>query len=247
MPRTEATAYVVSGFSRTLRAGAEEGVALVVTLMAIALLMALGSALVMTTMGETRIASSYRDGVEALYAADAGVERVLGDIAAVADWNTILDGTSRSTFVDGPPAGRRQVDGGAALDLTEATSVVRCGKAAACSEADLNATTEDRPWGRNNPRWQLYAYGPLAGLSPGTIDSRIYLVVWVADDPAENDDNALRDGGPPVPPGPAPNPGGGVISVRARSFAPGGVSRTLEAIVARGGGGVRIVRWHPLD
>ena len=49
-------------------------------------------------------------------------------------------------------------------------------------------TTARRPWGTNNPIWRLYAHGALADLSPsGAIDSNVYVVVWVADDPLETD------------------------------------------------------------
>ncbi len=60
----------------TTRIRREEGMAVVIALMAMMLMMALGMALVMTTMTETRISANYREGSEALYAADAAIERV---------------------------------------------------------------------------------------------------------------------------------------------------------------------------
>ena len=101
------------------------------------LMMALGMALVLTTMTESRIASGYREGAAALYAADAAIERVLRDVLVAPDVNRILDGTVPSAFTDGPAGGVRVVPGGGTVDLTEATGLVR----------------------GDNPLWLLYAYG----------------------------------------------------------------------------------------
>src|SRR5678816_393355 len=85
----------------------EDGVALIIALMAMMLLMALGIALVLTTTTETRISANYREGTEALYAADAAVERVMDDILTVPDWSEILSGVRQSAFIDGPAGGTR--------------------------------------------------------------------------------------------------------------------------------------------
>src|SRR5688500_11969844 len=164
----------------------EHGVALIIALMSTMLLMALGMALILTTMTETRISANYREGSEALYAADAGIERVMQDLLTVPDWNTVLaDGGTTSAFIDGAP-GARTLPDGTSLNLTEATNVVRCGMVA-CDDDDVTTSTAERPWGDNNPRWQLYAYGPMNDMLPtDTINSRMYVIVWVADDPSEN-------------------------------------------------------------
>jgi hypothetical protein len=225
----------------------EAGAALVVTLLAVTFLMALGTVLVMTTMAEVKISANYRDGVEALYAADAALERTVGEIGA-ADWDAVLSGTLRSAFVDGPPSGPRSLDGGVSLDLTEATNLLRCGSASPCSEAAMDATTAERPHGRNNPRWQPYAYGPLMDLMPpGRIDSRLYIVVWVGDDGAEDDDSPIKDGDSPISGGPAPNPGAGLIAVLARAYGPGGIGRTVQATLTRTGTRAKIVSWRAME
>lgn len=212
----------------------ERGVALITALMATTLLMALGMALMLTTMTEGRIAGNYRDGAEALYAADAAVERVVQDILTVPDWNTILDGSVTSAFIDGPPSGPRTLADGATIDLTQATNMLRCGKVTGCTDAEMNAVTADRPWGANNPRWQLYAHGPMDDLLPtGTINSPVYVIVWVADDPSENDDAPLRDGDPTAAGKTPPNAGKGVIAMLAQAYGPGGVRRSVEVTLAR--------------
>ena len=218
------------------RASGEEGMALIVALMATTLLMALGIALTMTTMTEGKIASNYRDGTEAIYAADAAIERVMQDILTVPDWNNILNTANPLTaaFIDGAPGGPRQLADGTTIDLTQATNLVRCGKVSTCTDAELNAVTADRPWGPNNPRWKLYAYGPLGDMLPTeTINSQMYVVVWVADDPSENDCNPLRDGDAAGCGAAGDNMGRGVIAMLAHAYGPNGVHRAIEVTLAR--------------
>ena len=69
----------------------DDGVALVIAMMAMLLLAALGAALVLTTSSETVIAGNYRNSGEALYAADAIVERALDGLLTVSDWNALLN------------------------------------------------------------------------------------------------------------------------------------------------------------
>jgi hypothetical protein len=219
--------------TRTLRARCadERGIALVVALMTMLLLTALGIALTLVTATETKISGNHRAGSEALYAADAAVERVMQDLLTVPDWNRILDGSLSSSFIDGAP-GVRQTTAGE-INLIEATNMVRCGKLTACTDADMDLPTDERPWGKNNPRWQLYAYGPVVDLLPSeTINSDNYVIVWVADDPAECDDNPAQDGGPPGA-SCTLNLGGGVISMLAHAYGAGGVRRVIETTVAR--------------
>ena len=112
----------------------------------------------------------------------------------------------------------------------------------------MDATTGERPHGRNNPRWQLYAYGPLTDLMPrGRINSRMYIVVWVGDDAAEDDDSPMKDGDPAIAGGPAPNPGAGLITVLARSYGPDGTGRTVQATVARAGARAKVVSWRAME
>jgi hypothetical protein len=193
--------------------------------MAMLLLSALGIALLLTTSSETLIAHNYRDGQEALYAADAGLERAMQDLLTVPDWNTILTGATTSAFIDGAPSGVRNLPGGGTLDLSEVLNTANCGKTAACSTGDMDAITDDRPWGTNNPRWQLYAYGPMNDMIPtGTVNSPFYVVVMVGDDPAETDNDPAKDGG------------NGIIAMRAEAFGPGHSHKVIMVTMARTNG-----------
>ncbi|HEV3216124.1 MAG TPA: PilX N-terminal domain-containing pilus assembly protein [Vicinamibacterales bacterium] len=224
----------------------DRGLALVIALLAMLLLSALGLALVLNTAVEGLVAGNFRAAQEALFAADAGIELTIADLQTVPDWNVILRGERQSTFADGSPGGSRTLSDGTAIDLTQATNMLNCGHAAACSVDEMSSATAERPWGANNPRWNLYAYGPLnAVVSTGTINSSMYVAVWVADDQSENDDDPTMDGASQT------NPGSGVIVVRAQAFGPRATHKVLEATVARSWTGqaadeVRILSWREL-
>ncbi|MQA29640.1 MAG: hypothetical protein GEU82_07360 [Luteitalea sp.] len=220
---------------------AQEGMALVVAIMATLVVGALGVGLVLASMSETMMAANFQRRVEAQYAAEAALERAVSDAHASDDWNGVLAGLTPSSFIDGPPAGTRLLSGGTTVDLSEVVNLANCGHAASCREAELVAASRERPWGMNNPRWWLYAYGPLESLMPaGAIVSRFYIVVLVADDPAENDNASLVDGGAPITGEPV-NPGAGVIVFRAEAFGPRGAHARVDATLARNHG---IVSWR---
>jgi Tfp pilus assembly protein PilX len=219
--------------------GSERGIALVAVMSASSLLLALGLSLALTTTIEVGIATSQRDAVQTLHAAEAGLERAIADLAT-ADWDAALAGAVTSPFHDG--AGVVALPDGSRLDVRQETNRLRCG-AAACADADMDRVTAARPWGRNNPRWTVFASGSLAELLPDEADiaARSYLVIWVADDPAENDARPLRDGGPPALEDAAnqANPGRGALWLHARAYGPSGARRSIEAVVERD------PRWPP--
>jgi hypothetical protein len=204
----------------------ERGVALIIALMATLLLSALGMGLVMTSMTETMITANYRDSGEAMYAADAGIERVMQDLLTVPDWNRILAGGIQSSFVDGAPSGERVLPDGSKIDLGIATHMLNCNKATVCTDGEMNAWTVDRPFNANNPRWKLFAYSPLADIiETGTVLSPMYVAVWIADDPGETDNNPVIDGGTAN--------GRGVLLLRAQAYGPNGSSSLIEVTVGR--------------
>jgi Tfp pilus assembly protein PilX len=232
--------------SHPTHGGGEEGVALILALMAVLLLSALGFALLITTSTESMIAANYRNGSEGLYAAEGALERAMSDLLTVRDWNTLLDGTTRSAFTDGPPSGARSLSDGATLDLAQAVNMANCSKLTPCSANDLTGNaTGDRPWGANNPVWTLYAYGAVRDLLPtARSDSPFYAIVLVADDPAETDGNPLQDGVAA-----STNPGSGVLALRAEAFGPRAAHKVIEVTAARTDAAelersVRILSWR---
>jgi hypothetical protein len=218
--------------SRPLDVRNERGMALVVALLSVMLLTALGVALVMTTITETMITTNYREGGETVYAADAGVERVMQDLLTISDWNRILQGASRSSFVDGAPGGVRVMPDKTSIDLQGATNMLNCGKTTTCSLADMQARTPDRPYAANNPRYQLFAYSPLNDIiETETVASNTYVIVWIGDDTAETDNDPLVDGG--APQWGEVNTGTGVLLLRAEAYGAQGAHSIIEVTIAR--------------
>jgi type IV pilus assembly PilX-like protein len=191
----------------------ERGAALIIALMAMMLLTALGAAVVMVSNTETHISANYSNSQEALYAADAAVERVVQDLLLVPRWNDILTGSAQSGFVDGAMTAAKSLPGGGQVTLC-------CGQNTATGQLQSETDTLNL-WGPNNPQWRLFAWGPLADMLPNNqIDSPMYLAVWIADDPAETDANPATDGN-------------GTLTLHAEAVGPSGTRKVVEVTVAR--------------
>jgi hypothetical protein len=216
--------------------------AIIVSLMATLLMSVLGAALVLTTSSDVLISANFRNAQEGVYAADAALEIALSDLASIPEWNLILNGSTQSAFVDGPPGGVRPLADGSLLDLAQTVNMANCRKVTPCSASSLTAITMERPWGANNPVWGLFAYGPLSNLLPNhAIESRFYVTVMAADDASENDNDPLHDGIG------ATNPGSGVLALRAEAYGPQGTRQVVELTVTRQGveeGVLRVLSWR---
>lgn len=148
----------------------ERGIALLVVLMSTTLLMALGAGLVLLSTTEARIAAHFGAGLEALYGAEAAIERVLPDLSAAGDWAAVAAGDVQSTFRDGEPSLVRTGADGVPIDLFAATHIERCGRPLACGDDEASLP------------WRLYAHAPISDLLPsGRTTSRVYLIVWAAE------------------------------------------------------------------
>jgi hypothetical protein len=199
----------------------ERGIALLVAIMSMLLLTALGIGLTMTTMTESMISTNYRDSGEALYAADAGIERVMQDLLTVPDWDRLLAGLVKTSFTDGSAPGNRILPGGSTLNLVSATNMLNCRKTSTCTDAEMDAWTAERPWSEDNPRWQLVGYSPLADIiETGTVLSPMYVAVWIADDQSESDGDPATDAN-------------GVLLLRAQAYGPNGASSVVEITLGR--------------
>jgi hypothetical protein len=214
----------------------DRGVALVLVLLVMMTMSALAMSLGVLVSTESRVTANYRDGLEVFYGAEAALERVLPGLAAEPDPNQVLNGLTLSSFNDGPPGLRRLPDG-TFMDLHALTSMLNCGRPV-CTDVDLDEAREDRPWGRNNPRWQLYGYGRSPGIAAGSGEARVYAVVWVADDPSETDMDPLTDGGGEE------NPGRGRLVITAHGYGPSSTRRVVEATVGRDERGFEVLSWR---
>jgi hypothetical protein len=218
-----------TGDSPRRRTESENGIAMLVAMMALLLMSALGVAVILTSSSETIIAAHFRNSLEARYAADAMIERALDDVAGVADWNTLIGGLTQSALIDGAPTGLRTLGDGSTIDLAQVVNLANCQKTTACSVADMNAIAADRPWGANNPQWKPYAYGPLRDMLPAssTLDSPYYVLLLIGDDPSETDNDPTTDDVGVT------NPGWDVIAMRSEAFGPHGAHKVIEVTAGR--------------
>lgn len=226
----------------------ERGIALIMVVLLTAFLSALGLGLLLAVFMDRLATGNMRGSVAMLYAADAGIELAAHELALAPEWSSVLAAAARSSFTDGAPGGVRVLPGEGTLDLTAATNMLNCGQTATCTTAQMNANSRARPWGANNPRWQLYAYGPLGNISQLIRPAPCYLVVWVADDEREQDGDPASDAAVDT------DPGHGIVRVRAEVFGKAGLRRAVEAELARvcvpGSpgceAGIRVQSWQEL-
>jgi len=204
----------------------DSGIALVVVLLLSALVgsVALGLALILSV--NHLVVRNLRESAALGYAARAGVEMAAYALDG-ADWTDVLSGSVQAAASDGPPSGTRRLDGGESLDLGAETNLLNCGVPDACTTSQLQTVTADRPWGANNPTWRLFLYGPLSSFAVFDRAPLAYLLVWVADDGRERDDDPERDGNGPG------EPGANVLLVRAVAIARGSARRGFEAEAVR--------------
>jgi hypothetical protein len=203
------------------------GVALILVLVFMSFLAALGLGLTLMVFIEYLAAGNMRHSVDMLHAADAGLELAARDLAHLPDWSDALNGSVQSRFTDGVPGGVRQVPGGSTVELSVLTNRLNCGRDSGCTSAQMDASTRERPWGVNNARWRLFAYGPFGAMAEFARPAPCYVAVWVADDGRERDDDPAIDGA-----GDAAH-GAGIVRIRAEAYGPAGSRRAVEAEVVR--------------
>jgi len=224
------------------------GIALIMVILFTTFLSALGLGLILAVFMDRLATGNMNGSVAMLYAADAGIELAARDLGTTEDWDAVLSGSRRSSFIDGAPSGVRGLPGGGTVDLTAMTNWLNCGKSGNCTAAQMNANTRERPWGINNPRWQLYAYGWMAQLAPLLRPQPCYIALGIADYCRGEDGDPLSDAA-------TGESGHGIVRVHAETFGPGGWSRAIEAELGRacrgeGAGaclpGIRVQSWQEL-
>ena len=224
----------------------EHGIALILVTMVITFMSTLGLGLAMMVFIDGLGSRNVRESVAVLYAADAALALAARELSTLNDWNTVLTGAAQSAIVDGPPAGVRAITRREQIDLTALGNELTCGRPS-CTAAQTRLSTRERPWGANNPRWQLFAYGPLRNFVQPPKPMTGYLAVWIADDAGEMDGDPDRDGAEGTA-------GHDVLRVRIEAWGPEGVRRAIEADLARlcvdarhpCAQGIRVQSWKEL-
>ena len=180
--------------------------ALIATLMAALLLVALAGVLAPLSMIETAVGVNHRRAVQALYAAEAALELAVAELGSLSDWSTALNGSTRSAFRDAALA--PVLPDGASIDLIAISAGLRTDGAGATSA------------GRGLD-WRLFAHGRLSAWTPVPAGYGPWLVaVWIADDAADpNPDSGLD--------------GNDAILAHAAAFGPRGARRAVQATLVR--------------
>lgn len=186
----------------------DRGMALLTAVMITAFVGALIAALVYVVVTESRVSANHQAAQLGAYAAAAGVERLVAELRPLSTWELVPSTSSvAADFNDGISA--PVLADGTSLDLARLTTD---------RQSNSNAFYPDGP---NRPVWNLYAHASLARIASaaGTTASP-YVIVWVADDPDESDDDPARDSND-------------TILVRAEAFGVHGSWRAIEATIAR--------------
>lgn len=224
----------------------ERGLALVVVLLTTTLLSGISLSLLLTLATAPRVSANHHAASATLLAAEAGVELAAAELTKEPDWTRVLNGSAGSAHRDGAVAGMRQLPDSRPLDLRAETNKLTCGRRSGCADTQRTIITASRPWGTNNPAWRPFVYAPSSALR---LAATAYIVVWVADDTTETDEDPLRDGGPT-----GAGRGRGIVRVRAEAFGVRGSRQIVEALAVRrcrvheSGGdcdvGIRVLSWR---
>ena len=205
----------------------ERGTALLLVMVLVLVLGAVGAAVSIASRTETLIAANFRQERETLYAAEGAVARAIQDLASHPDWSLVLSGTVSGTSTDGAAIGPRRLPGGDVVTLC-------------CTASSLTAGVQDRglggrSWGADTPQWQIFAWGPVADWLPARrIDSALYVVVWVADDPEDGDGNPAVDSN-------------SIVLLHGQALGPLSGRRAIDALLRREAphpAPVRIISWR---
>lgn len=199
----------------------DEGSALLVCLLCALALSALGSGFIVLANTEAVLAVQQRSGIQALYAAEAGLVHANQVLEGLSSWSDAPSGHVRSGVFDvtmRPTAVWNQV-----IELAGLTARVQA------------RSDEEGMFGGNRSVWRILASGhesELSGESRSPGDA--YVAVWIADDRAESDDDPATDTN-------------GVLAIRAVALTAFGARRGVHGVVRRGAAGVEVLAWREFN
>jgi len=187
----------------------EHGTVLIATLMVVVLLGTLGAALALAVSTESVTAANYEASQQTLYAADAGIERIVGELRGLASWRTIPAPASVSGSADvNDGSSFARAPDGANLDFAQLT---------ARRQTESNARYPNAP---DLPAWRLFAHASMNRITADIANGSPYVIVWVADDPDDLDGDPATDTND-------------VVMVHAEAFGIRGGHRAIEATIQR--------------
>jgi hypothetical protein len=208
----------------------ETGSALLIVLTLTFLFSALAIGTTTVVSVETVVSGRFRDGVEAVYVADAGLALVAAELRDLPDWNPILNGAIRSGLSRGPFLGPAPVAGGSV--------VLCCGGLSVGARLARESAVDPVP-ARRGLAWRPYLWSAWDAVVPQPRPVPLFLVVFVQDDAEDGDTDGTTDLN-------------GTVVIRAETIRPDGLRRVVEALVVRQPGDpsaplpdrIRILHWR---
>ncbi|MFL6280512.1 MAG: hypothetical protein ACJ731_10405 [Vicinamibacterales bacterium] len=209
----------------------ERGSVLLCALMVVALIATLGAALALVVSTESAVAGNYAGSQQGLYAAQAGIERAIGEIRRLPTWSALPAPSSTASSAD--------FNDGEAMPRGPDGSTLNLAQLTIQRQAESDAM---RPTAPDRPVWRLYAHAPFARMAAAAGTAAPYVVVWLADDPDD------LDGDPAVDTNDVVIIHAEAFGVRAGRHA---IDVTIQREEAMAGGfpgvmrsDVRVIAWH---
>jgi hypothetical protein len=175
---------------------------------------ALGAAVVVRS--ETLVSERFRQSAQALHAADAALDIVTAELRVMTTWVPVLAGGRRSAYAEGAFAGTRSVPAGGVVSLC-------CGPASTFGRLKAETAVSPLP-ARRRVVWQPFLWSSFDALVPHDEPTRLFVVAFVGEDEEEAGVEGSGDAN-------------GTIVVRVEAIDPGGLRRSIEAVVGRRPGG----------
>jgi len=225
------SAFVASAFRRKTRSHrGEAGSALLIVLTLTFLFSALAIGTTTVVSVEGLVSARFKDGVEALYVADAGLALVVADLRELSDWTPVLRGAVRSGLSRGPFLGSAAVASG--------TVSLCCGGESVGARLARESEVDPVP-ARRGLTWQPYLWSAWDAVVSQPQPGQLFLVVFVEDDEEDGDADGTTDLN-------------GIVTLRAETVRPDGLRRVVEVLVAREAGvpalgvpdRIRILHWR---
>jgi hypothetical protein len=223
--------FVASPFRRKSDHGrGETGSALLIVLTLTFLFSAIAIGTTTVVSVESLVSGRFKDGVEALYVADAGLALAAAELRELPDWTPVLQGAIRSGLSRGPFLGSAAVAGGAVF--------LCCGGGSVGARLAREAAADPVP-ARRGLAWRPYLWSAWDAVVPQPQPGQLFLVVFVQDDAEDGDADGTTDLN-------------GLVVFRSEAIRPDGLRRVVEALAAREPGDpalgvpdrIRILHWR---
>jgi hypothetical protein len=191
---------------------AQRGTALLVVVLVMFLFSAIALGAASVARVEVLVANRYQASVEALFAADAGLESVIADLRAIPDWTPVVSGARQSVLSQGLFQGSKPIP-------HSGNVLVCCGSGSLADRLASDTAASPLP-ARRAVQWRPFLWSAVDDLAPRDPPSRLYVAAWVGNDAEDTSGGAAADTNE-------------TVVVRAEAVDSNGLRRMVEAVVAR--------------